>query len=93
MARNNKNESGVSNLQKQVKAKPKGKAGRKITKDVKNTCTNINVAIPNELYNKWKEIKKARGSNLTQYVTDLIQKDMNENYDKYKQIISMLNDL
>jgi hypothetical protein len=126
MARNNKNESGLSNLQKQVKAeqtqeenkvadvkpetkveapkeattesketkaKSKGKAGRKVTKDVKNTCTNINVAIPNELYDKWKEIKTARGNNLTQYVTDLIQKDMDENYDKYKQIISMLNDL
>lgn len=126
MARNNKNESGLSNLQKQVKAeqtqeenkvadvkpetkveapkeattesketkaKSKGKVGRKVTKDVKNTCTNINVAIPNELYDKWKEIKTARGNNLTQYVTDLIQKDMDENYDKYKQIISMLNDL
>lgn len=126
MARNNKNESGLSNLQKQVKAeqtqeenkvadvkpetkveapkeattesketkaKSKGKAGRKVTKDVKNTCKNINVAIPNELYDKWKEIKTARGNNLTQYVTDLIQKDMDENYDKYKQIISMLNDL
>lgn len=73
--------------------KEKGKPGRKPTKDVKNTCTNINVAIPNELYDKWKEIKTARGNNLTQYVTDLIQKDMDENYDKYKQIISMLNDL
>lgn len=73
--------------------KEKGKPGRKPTKDVKNTCTNINVAIPNELYDKWKEIKTARGNNLTQYVTDLIQKDMDENYDKYKQIISMLNNL
>lgn len=73
--------------------KEKGKPGRKPTKDVKNTCTNINVAIPNELIDKWKEIKKAKGNNLTQYVTDLIQKDMDENYDKYKQAVDILNNL
>ena len=73
--------------------KEKGKPGRKPTKDVKNTCTNINVAIPNELIDKWKEIKKAKGNNLTQYVTDLIQKDMDENYKKYKQAVDILNNL
>lgn len=73
--------------------KEKGKPGRKPTKDVKNTCKNINVAIPNELLDKWKEIKKAKGNNLTQYVTDLIQKDMDENYDKYKQAVDILNNL
>lgn len=73
--------------------KEKGKPGRKPTKDVKNTCKNINVAIPNELIDKWKEIKKAKGNNLTQYVTDLIQKDMDENYEKYKQAVDILNNL
>ena len=73
--------------------KEKGKPGRKPTKDVKNTCKNINVAIPNELIDKWNEIKKAKGNNLTQYVTDLIQKDMDENYDKYKQAFDILNNL
>lgn len=73
--------------------KEKGKPGRKPTKDVKNTCRNINVAIPNELLDKWNEIKKAKGNNLTQYVTDLIQKDMDENYDKYKQAVDILNNL
>lgn len=73
--------------------KEKGKPGRKPTKDVKNTCKNINVAIPNELIDKWNEIKKAKGNNLTQYVTDLIQKDMDENYDKYKQAVDILNNL
>ena len=73
--------------------KEKGKPGRKPTKDVKNTCKNINVAIPKELIDKWNEIKKAKGNNLTQYVTDLIQKDMDENYDKYKQAVDILNNL
>lgn len=73
--------------------KEKGKPGRKITKDVKHTCRNINVAIPNELLDKWNEIKKAKGNNLTQYVTDLIQKDMDENYEKYKQAVDILNNL
>lgn len=73
--------------------KEKGKPGRKPTKDVKNTCRNINVAIPNELLDKWNEIKKAKGNNLTQYVTDLIQKDMDENYKKYKQAVDILNNL
>ena len=45
--------------------KEKGKPGRKPTKDVKNTCKNINVAIPKELIDKWNEIKKAKGNNLT----------------------------
>lgn len=73
--------------------KEKGKPGRKPTKDVKNTCKNINVAIPKELIDKWNEIKKAKGNNLTQYVTDLIQKDMDENYEKYKQAVDILNNL
>lgn len=87
----NTNENISAKKDKEIK-KPTQR-GRKKTKDVKNTCTNINVAIPNELFEKWKEIKKARGNNLTQYVTDLIQKDMDENYDKYKQVLSILDNL
>ena len=41
------------------------KVGRPKTKDVKNTCKNINVAVPITLLDKWEEIKIVHGNNLT----------------------------
>lgn len=71
----------------------KRKVGRPRTKDIKNTCKNINVAVPIVLLDKWEVIKIVHGSNLTEYITKLIEKDMNANYEHYKEITDILKNI
>ena len=71
----------------------KRKVGRPKTKDIKNTCKNINVAVPITLLDKWEDIKIVHGSNLTGYITKLIEKDMNANYEHYKDIADSLKNI
>lgn len=71
----------------------KKKVGRPKTKDVKGTCKNINVAVPIVLLDKWEEVKIVHGSNLTEYITKLIEKDMDSNYEKYKNIADSLKNI
>ena len=71
----------------------KRKVGRPKTKDIKNTCKNINVAVPITLLDKWEDIKIIHGSNLTEYITKLIEKDMNANYEHYKNIADSLKNI
>ncbi len=73
--------------------KQKRKVGRPKTKDIKNTCRNINVAVPITLLDKWEEIKIVYGNNLTEYVTKLIEKDMDANYEHYKEIADSLKNI
>ena len=75
------------------KSNAKKKVGRPKTKDVKGTCKNINVAIPIVLLNKWEEVKIVHGSNLTEYITKLIDRDMKEHYENYKTIANSLKDI
>lgn len=81
--------------QKQEKPKTtqRRKVGRPKTKDIKNTCKNINVAVPITLLDKWEDIKIVHGSNLTEYITKLIEKDMNANYEHYKDIADSLKNI
>ncbi len=79
--------------QENPQAKQKRKVGRPKTKDIKNTCKNINVAVPITLLDKWEEIKIVHGSNLTEYITKLIEKDMNANYERYKDIANSLENI
>lgn len=79
--------------QAKIPEKQERKVGRPITKDIKNTCKNINVAVPITLLNKWEEIKIVHGSNLTAYITKLIEKDMDTNYKRYKKFIDSLNNI
>ena len=71
----------------------KKKVGRPKTKDVKGTCKNINVAVPIVLLDKWEEVKIVHGSNLTEYITKLIEKDMDSNYENYKSIADSLKNI
>ena len=71
----------------------KRRVGRPKTKDVKGTCKNINVAVPIALLDKWEEVKIVHGSNLTEYITKLIEKDMDSNYAKYKSIADSLKNI
>jgi hypothetical protein len=71
----------------------KRQVGRPKTKDVKGTCKNINVAVPITLLDKWEEVKIVHGSNLTDYITKLIEKDMDSNYAKYKSIADSLKNI
>ncbi len=79
--------------QEKPQAKQKRKAGRPKTKDIKNTCKNINAAVPITLLDKWEDIKIVHGSNLTEYITKLIEKDMNANYEHYKEIADSLKNI
>lgn len=65
----------------------KKRPGRPKTRDVKNKCRNINVAVPVEVLEQWEDVKAAvMGGNLTAYITKLMEKDMTANYDRYKKI-------
>lgn len=79
--------------QEEPPVKQKRKVGRPKTKDIKNTCKNINVAVPIRLLDKWEDIKIVHGSNLTEYITKLIEKDMNANYEHYKDISDSLKNI
>lgn len=79
--------------QKNLQTAQKRKVGRPKTKDIKNTCKNINVAVPITLLDKWEDIKIVHGSNLTAYITKLIEKDLNTNYEHYKNISDSLKNI
>lgn len=72
---------------------PKRKVGRPKTRDVRNTCRNINVAVPIDLLDKWDEVKLVHGNNLTGYITKLLERDMENNYERYKDILNNLNNI
>lgn len=67
--------------------------GRPTTKDVKNTCKKINIAVPIKDIEKLNEVKFAIGGNQTAYIVGLIEKDLEENYEKYKQIVDFKNSI
>lgn len=79
--------------QEKPAVKQKKKVGRPKTKDIKNTCRNINIAVPVVLLDKWEDVRIVHGSNLTEYVTKLIEKDMNANYEHYKKIADSLKNI
>lgn len=73
---------------------PEKKApGRPVEKDVKNKCKKINIAVPIEDIEKLNEVKFAIGGNQTAYIVGLIKKDLEENYEKYKQIVDFKNSI
>lgn len=39
------------------------------------------------MLDKYDEVKKALGGNLTAYIGNLIEKDMNENYENTKRLL------
>lgn len=68
-------------------APTKKKVGRPV--EIEDPRKNINIAVKVELLDKYNEVKKALGGNLTAYIGNLIEKDMNENYEKYKEIAKL----
>lgn len=88
-------EKQISTVQDEpiIASKQKKKVGRPKTKDVKGTCKNINVAVPISLLEKWEDVKIVHGSNLTEYITKLIEKDMESNYDRYKALSDSLKNI
>lgn len=86
-------QKNISSNQEEISIKPKQKVGRPKTKDIKNTCKNINVSVPITLLRQWEDIKIVHGNNLTEYITKLIKKDMNANYEHYKELADSLKDI
>lgn len=52
----------------------------------------INIRVPLSVLDQWEQIKPAYGGNLTKYINKLIEKDLKENYEKYIDIIGMLEE-
>ena len=69
--------------------KKKRKVGRPKTK-TEETKT-INIAVPISVLEKLDTVKVCYGNNLTQYINKLIERDIEANYDNYKQIADSLN--
>lgn len=72
-------------------APTKRKVGRPVV--IEDPRKNINIAVKVELLDKYDEVKKALGGNLTAYIGNLIEKDMNENYEKYKEIARLQEEM
>lgn len=53
----------------------------------------INVAIPITTLEKMKVIKICFNNNMTEYINKLIEKDINENYEKYKTMAETLENM
>lgn len=49
--------------------------------------------MPITLLDKWEDIKIVHGNNLTEYITKLIEKDMNANYEHYKNLADSLKNI
>lgn len=69
----------------------KKKVGRPRTIEVERK--NINIAVPVYLLEQYDEVKKALGGNQTAYIVNLIEKDMEENYEKYKDIARLQEEM
>lgn len=92
-AEDTKNNDMAAGEPEHIEPEHKRKAGRPTTKNVKNTCRNINVAVPITLLDKWDKVKIVHGNNLTAYVVKLFQKDMDINYDHYKELSDSLKNI
>lgn len=66
----------------------KKRGGRPRTKT--ENCKTINIAIPESLLEKIAVAKVMHGGNLTLYINRLIERDIQENYEKYKEFAEML---
>ena len=71
--------------------KKKKSTGRPVGRPkTKEPCTNINIAIPNRLLDQVNEV--VLGTKVD-YITKLIEKDMAENYKRYKAIKDQLENI
>ena len=74
------------------KTKPaKKRVGRPV--EIMEPRKNINIAIKVELLDKYNEVKKALGCNLTAYIGKLMEKDMDANYENYKTLANLHDEM
>ncbi len=64
------------------------KVGRPKTKQ--GEYKTINISVPVGFLEKLKEVKEVYQGNLTLYINKLIEKDLEENYNKYLEIVNSL---
>lgn len=74
----------------------KKKAGRRPTdpdgRKKKEYTKNVNVAIHLDTFAKMEIAKAKYGNNITKYINTLVEKDLEANYETYKNIYDILND-
>lgn len=73
-----------------TEAKPKKKVGRPKTKT--EECKTVNIAIPISLLEQVNVAKKIYNDNMTLYINKLIERDLEENSEKYKLFAEMQMD-
>lgn len=78
-----------NNTEKEIATKRKVGRPKVKTEDTKN----VNVAIPVSTLEKMEIAKECYSKNLTLYINTLIEKDLQENFDKYKGICEQLKQL
>ena len=71
-----------------LKTKPQKKPGR--PKTIMKERKTISARIPVDLLDKWEEVKLLKGDNFTEYLESLIQKDMDENYERLKKLKELI---
>lgn len=55
-------------------------------------CHKKQIAIPDELLEKYEEIKDgAKGNSFTEYLVELMRKDLEKNYESYKELQELRN--
>lgn len=78
---------------------PKASAPEKITEKKKmgrpnkgkSTGKRVNFVLSEEIYNKYLEVEAAFGYNFTQFAKQAIEKDLDNNFDIYKEIAKKIS--
>lgn len=82
MIRSNEQPAAAEPTEKKKKGRPK----------TAPPCHKKQIAIPDELLEKYEEIKDgAKGNSFTEYLVELMRKDLEKNYESYKELQELRN--
>ena len=86
--------SSIEDTSSSAPAKKVNKGGRPTLvegKRKKEYCKTINIAVPVDLLARLEVAKAFHQNNLTKYINDLIEEDLERNEAKYQQFKEMMN--
>ena len=79
MIRSNEQPAAAGPTEKKGKGRPK----------TAPPCHKKQIAIPDDLLNRYDQIKDGLGNNLTAYLVELMRVDLEKNFDNYRAIQDM----